>query len=79
MFKIENLKYIKNTNNQMSSYNYHTVCQSMSLFGTKVVLNILLLLNIIVTAVRDFLNILWAIKEMFRYEYNQKLLLYPAF
>tara|TARA_B100001093_G_scaffold518225_1_gene602358 strand:+ start:2900 stop:3829 length:930 start_codon:yes stop_codon:yes gene_type:complete len=75
MFKIENLKYIKNTNNQMSSYNYHTVCQSMSLFGTQVVLNILLLLNIIVTAVRDFLNILWAIKEMFRYEYNQKIII----
>jgi len=47
----------------------------MSLFGTQVVLNILLLLNIIVTIVRDFLNILWAIKEMCRYEYNQKIII----
>ena len=63
----------------MSSSNYHTVCQSMSLFGTRVVLNILLLLNIIVTIVRDFLNILWAIKEMCRYEYNQKIIIVSCF
>ena len=63
----------------MSSSNYHTVCQSMSLFGTQVVFNMLLILNIMITIVRDFLNILWAIKEVCRYEYNQKIIIVSCF
>ena len=32
-----------------------------------------------ITIVRDFLNILWAIKEVCRYEYNQKIIIVSCF
>ena len=59
-------------------FSYHKPCGMLTVFGFQVIDILLRLVIIVQTIVRDFLNILWAVRILFSYKFTLKMFCFGA-